>query len=377
MGISQLRRGANIGQAVGDGLGLVLTSRSAVGGLQIRFAALADTIFLEHKFPGRMVVQEDVLAELRRVGFQLNDEYVVSIRRTAFTRHRVGLALWVAVHVLRSNYTHVHLASNPSPLSWLFGRLRRWFPPFSVSVVDARVPGASAWMRALRYSSAIDCLSPSIAGKVIEKQPELAHHVKIAPASFAARPQQPEDVHPAATRDIDLLFVGRFVPGKGIELLDAMRHDLADARFYIVGSGPLRPQVFGAVIEPDGDVFGLMLRSKIFLSLQLETNYPSQAIYEAVRAGCALVVTDTGDTRRFLDEHAAVLVPPQPAAIVEAVHLLLGNSDLRDALSQAAQNRLEGHTVRRFADYFLDEVVRRGDDCEAVESVVQIDRFRQ
>ena len=356
LGIKRTRRGANLSSTASNGLGLILTSSSTVGGLQIRFAALSDVLFGERRINGRMVVREDVLGELRKLGFRLEDEYVVPIPRTALTRHRVGVALWVALHVLRSDYAHVHLASNPSPLSWLLSRLRRWFPPFSVSIVDSRVQTADVWMKALQSAHAIDCLSPSIAGKIVEKWPTLVDRVRVAPTSFPARPQLPRPSQ-AVARDIDVLFVGRFVKGKGIELLDAVGKHLVNVSVHLVGAGPLRPIIPGATFESDDDVFGLMLRSKIFLSLQLETNYPSQAIYEAVGAGCALIVTDTGDTRRFLDDHSALLVPPQPAAIVESVTRLLRDSSLRVALAETAQERLRDHTVCRFADYLIDDVV--------------------
>lgn len=331
----------------------------------MRFAALADHLFGRRRISGKVIAHEDVIHELRKLGFLLPAENVVAIPNTGFTRARIGAAAWVILHVLRSNYRHVHLASNPSPLSWTFALLRRKLPCFSVSVVDSRVSQPDRWMRALRHASSIDCLSPSIAGKIVEREPDLALRLKVAPCSFPARPAASGSAVPDAlpVRDIDLLFVSRFVAGKGIELLNAVGRDLSDLKVRIAGSGPYRPCVAEAILGPEEDIPGLMLRSKIFLSLQLETNYPSQAVYEAVRARCALIVTDTGDTRRFLDDDCAMLVSPQPEAIVTAARQLLADTKRMTRLTENAAVVLQDHTVDGFAQYFLDEVIERPDCC--------------
>lgn len=342
------------------GLAIVLTSRTAVGGLQVRFAALADHLIHREGESGCLIAHQSVVRELRRVGYILEDNHVVTIPEKALYRSRVATGMWILIHVVRRKYRHVHLASNPSPLSWLFATLRAVTPRFSVSAVNSRVGHSQRWIRALRHAESVDCLSPSIAGKLVERDPELAHRVRVAPCSFPARPTGSVGVECSGpeTRDIDLLFVSRFVRGKGIELLNALGPEFADLNVRIAGTGPYRPHLPGATVGPEKDVRNLYRRSKVFLSLQLETNYPSQVIYEAVHFGCALVVVDTGDTRRFLNEECAALVPPKPDAIASAVrHLLANPSKMHDMTEKASQSLLS-HTVDAFAQYFFNEVVK-------------------
>ena len=94
------------------------------------------------------------------------------------------------------------------------------------------------------------------------------------------------------------------------------------------------------------------------LSLQEVDNYPSQVVLEAMASECALIATDVGETRKFLDESCAILVPPEPEEIALAIRFLIENPDVRDRLAAAGMRRaMTHHTVEKYRRHFLTKIV--------------------
>jgi glycosyltransferase involved in cell wall biosynthesis len=63
----------------------------------------------------------------------------------------------------------------------------------------------------------------------------------------------------------------------------------------------------------------------IFLSLQKENNYPSQALLEAMASGCIPIVTDVGETRNLINETNGFLVHENVEEIVGVIRQILDN----------------------------------------------------
>ena len=114
--------------------------------------------------------------------------------------------------------------------------------------------------------------------------------------------------------DIDVAMIARMVAGKGhrllrnalIELARTMRSGLV---VHVCGFGPLEPEIrqeFQALkrhqvkLYFERDPFRVLLRTKIYVSLQDTENYPSQSLLEAMACSCAVVATGCG-----LDEKPA------------------------------------------------------------------------
>ncbi len=122
-------------------------------------------------------------------------------------------------------------------------------------------------------------------------------------------------------------FLGRLVEQKGLEdLFDVLPSTWAllqlevppNFSFVIAGYGSLESYVKMKVLELArshipisfigyADANELLAESTILLSLQEVTNYPSRVVAESLMAGCAVIVRDTGDSRKFGDDFPGLI----------------------------------------------------------------------
>jgi glycosyltransferase involved in cell wall biosynthesis len=137
-----------------------------------------------------------------------------------------------------------------------------------------------------------------------------------------------------------LLYVGRLARGKGIEFLVAAARAFPDLHVALVGpddghglnieSNP-RVHILGPVDDPlplygDADVFALPSSSESF----------GMVAAEAAAAGKPIVVTDRCGVAELLGD-AALVVPYDERAVVDAIGRLLTDADLRARLAANAR----------------------------------------
>lgn len=159
----------------------------------------------------------------------------------------------------------------------------------------------------------IDVLSPAIFDAVVNDR--LRGKMHLTPGGTYLVPTAPV----TADKRPDVVFLGRLVPGKGVEdLLDVLpalwerlkEREVPGCTFRIAGYGALEQLVATRVQELRGQGIpveflgyrtaeSLMAESALVLSLQEVTNFPSRVVPEAMLAGCPVVVRDTGDSRNF------------------------------------------------------------------------------
>lgn len=182
-------------------------------------------------------------------------------------------------------------------------------------------------------------------------------------------------------------FSGTFGVWHGIPTLAAALPRLAatlpDARFLLVGDGPLRHTIDTAVesagIQEQVILPGLVPHARMPEYLAacdvLLSPHGRQAdgraffgsptkLYEYMAAGKAIVASDTGQIGEVLtDSQTALLVAPDDTeALTRAVLRLAGDAPLRARLGAAARRQAETeHTWRRNAERVLD-AVQRGTD---------------
>jgi rhamnosyl/mannosyltransferase len=163
--------------------------------------------------------------------------------------------------------------------------------------------------------------------------------------------------HPSERTALQLLFVGRLVYYKGLDVLlhAVARSPHRPVRLTIVGEGPLRAGVEGQVaslgVQDRVDVLGgvddavlldLYRSHDVFVmpsSSRAETF--GMAMCEAMAAGLPAVSTSVGTGTDWvnLDGVTGLVVPPaDPVALAEALETL-GDADLRARLGRAAQER--------------------------------------
>jgi len=167
-----------------------------------------------------------------------------------------------------------------------------------------------------------------------------------------------------------VIFAGRLVDEKNpllfLEAVSTIHRMEPNTWFFLLGDGPLRPQVEQAldrlqlrgVVEVGfrPDLASLLGKARVFVSLQRQDNYPSQSLLEAMACGAATVATDVGLTWKLVDEATGIRVKPNPDDIAEAVIRLLRDPQRCDLLGQAARQRvMEEHSEDRYRAY-LDEL---------------------
>lgn len=189
--------------------------------------------------------------------------------------------------------------------------------------------------------------------------------LEVSPIYFAH--YSPTGASAGIRRDPNAIaFVGRLTPEKSpmmfLRALSMLAARGSAFQATILGEGPLLANVQAAIVD-----FGLTDRvrvahrpeigpdlaaSSIFVSLQTGDNYGSQALLEAMGAGCAVVASDVGETGRLVDEGVGLRVPLEPEPVAEAILSLLGDPDRTRRLGDVACRRARTeYTEDRYAEF--------------------------
>ena len=146
--------------------------------------------------------------------------------------------------------------------------------------------------------------------------------------TIPALPAPAEDANTTAERPLDVLFLGAFVPRKGLpQVLRSWPHvvrELPQARLRVVGKGRLQPEVeeaarsqdsVAALVDPRREVIRDLLRSSRVLVLpsQPQPGWHEQVglpIVEGLSYGCTVVTTTETGLGGWLAEHGHQVVDP-------------------------------------------------------------------
>ena len=277
---------------------------------------------------------------------------------------------------LRFDAMHFH---TPNPVGALAVLAARRAEPIVVThhsdIVRQRLLGGPATVaQSLLYRRAAALIAAT--PKHIEHSPVLRRfesrcrviHFPIDAIPYADAPSTWDEQLPAAWQSEPLvLFVGRLVYYKGVDvLLEALR--LTErARLAIVGVGPLAPQLVEQAarlgiterIKFLGAVPDSRLRSlyKCARFLVLPSVAPSEAFgmvqLESMAAGRPVISTDLKSGVPYVNQHGVtgLIVPPSDSqALAAAMKTLLENEPRALSLGQAAQRRV-------LAEFHVDKVV--------------------
>ncbi|SRR5581483_457241 len=214
---------------------------------------------------------------------------------------------------------------------------------------------------ALSRCAQIDALTVQVREDLIRRG-VVPQKITVSPGSVVDL----ERFRPAPVKELWVIFAGRLIEDKNpllfIEAASLIRRAAPDARFFLLGDGPLAPQVTAAVgrfhlqavmtLGFQADVAPVLAKGAVFVSLQRQDNYPSQSLLEAMVSGLASVATDVGLTWRLVDEETGIRVKPDAAAVAEAVVSLLRDPDRRRRMGEAARRRVsEFHSEDRYRAY--------------------------
>lgn len=185
-----------------------------------------------------------------------------------------------------------------------------------------------------------------------------------SPCYFATYPAKAE-AHGA--RDPMLVaFVGRLTPEKNpllfVDAIARVREGGVPCRALILGEGPLLPAVRTRIdqhglravtqVEFDLNPADRLMEAAVYVNLQSSDNYGSQALLEAMGAGCAIVASDVGETSRLVNDDVGVLVGLDKEQLAAAISSLLGEPTRTARMGEAASKLVRTqYTADRYADF--------------------------
>lgn len=170
---------------------------------------------------------------------------------------------------------------------------------------------------------------------------------------------------------VTITYVGRLESVKGVDDLLAVAQDFvaehANVRFLIAGhkaeGNACEKQYSSERITFLGlrdDVPSLLRETDIFV-LPSHSEGLSNALMEAMAAGCACVATAVGGNLHLIEDGVSGLLyqPGHRAALAHHLHSLVGDAALRVRLGDAARRRIMehfdwSHVARRYQELFRD-----------------------
>ncbi len=215
----------------------------------------------------------------------------------------------------------------------------------------------SASLRSYRHIDALyEGIAEGLIGMGIPRE-KVSHPAWNCVDQIRFRPEQKEDI---------VTFTGRSFAFKRPDLMlraaELLHGQARHVRFYILGQGPLMQQIdqmarrsgLGECVTvaymPDPSQ--VVNRSKVHVCIEEYDNITNQSLLEGLAAGCAIVASDVGYTRRVVTPDVGVLVPLEPEAIADAVLSLISRPDDRDAMGHAARQKvLRNHSIDQYLDY--------------------------
>jgi glycosyltransferase involved in cell wall biosynthesis len=253
----------------------------------------------------------------------------------------------------RDCVVHVHVAQALIPeIVWATSKIRRrgYVAHFHLDVDPSGAAGRYLALykrlllaRVLRAASAVIVLSAGQARFVAERYRVRRERVVIVPNGFSADFARGAERSRQEGAPLRLLFVGRLSPQKNIpRLIEALHRMEQPAELVIVGDGPELPVITRLVAKlglRNVRLTGQKERSElsawyhwadVFVLSSHKEGMPLAAL-EAMSSGLPLVATDAPGLRE-LCARAGMLVPPDPAALAQALDSL--------AIDPAARNRL-------------------------------------
>ena len=145
-----------------------------------------------------------------------------------------------------------------------------------------------------------------------------------------------------------ILFVGRLSEEKGVRLLADAASELGEHAWTVIGEGPLQPLLSRALPTatflpylPQTQLASRMREADVLVFLGRFDTF-GITVLEALASGLAVVVLEGSGIASLVQRSAAGLViPPDPAAVIEAVARLASSMTLRRDLAQ------RGHELAR------------------------------
>ncbi|PLK27160.1 hypothetical protein C0V78_09880 [Novosphingobium sp. TH158] len=271
----------------------------------------------------------------------------------------------------------VHYLLNAPPLiDRLLGHrmILSWVANFSPRPGRTRAAN-TIWLAArAAFHSAhrLDVLTPGVADD-LRRSALLAPRISVtAGGSFADF----DHFRPAPAKRDDVVFLGRTEAGKNalafVQAIPLVAARLAAAgrstRFLVYGAPAGQEAEIARLLASDAyrgiaverghtvDPAAILAPAKVFVSLQVPSNYPSKALVEAMGCGCVPVINASGESRLMADDALASFIPsaftPEQLADAVADILLLDEAAFAERSRATREQAISRFRIERQVEYF-------------------------
>lgn len=223
---------------------------------------------------------------------------------------------------------------------------------------------------ALNNFDNLDFLSPFILKGVEELGVKLNHSkCNITPCSFIDYSK----CIIGKKENLEIAFAGRLEESKNpllyIESINILSKKYPNIKFHLLGNGNLSDTILDLIksyslqekinfcfhVNPP-EVFS---NTSIFVSLQTTNNYPSQSVLEAMACGNAIIATDVGDTRLFVNDTNGILINLGLNELLNALDYLINNKEKTLQLGLSGRKyALENHNLEKHANYYWELFIK-------------------
>ena len=280
---------------------------------------------------------------------------------------------YLAIHFVSAAYIATIPLFILKKLRCLKTRIGMTFASLSIPMAFYDYKPKKSFLLSMRLVDYIDQLNPGVQlpKKLLEKS-------TFSPCSFITYDARVLDCK-VREKELAVCFVGAFEPIKSPLLLaEAMKFVLQVipfVKFYFIGSGVLEEKLISIKSQLPGDLQGnvsigyqkspveTLKKTKIFCSLQTYTNYPSQALLEAMFARNFIIATDTGDTQHLLSDTSycdLIDLRITPEALAERILFFLSLPEMQQNISMECsyQKASQFARIENYAKYFMNECMR-------------------
>jgi glycogen synthase len=189
---------------------------------------------------------------------------------------------------------------------------------------------------------------------------------------------------PSGIRQHDLIFVGRLIRGKGVQvLIDAVR-ELARRglrrELTIVGAGPEAPEFMRAAqglpitfvgVKRDRELSDIIADHKILVVPSLEPEPFGIVALEGLACGCSVVASRHGGLPEAVGPHGVLFEPGSPIALADAILAAEAAPELLDGVEQYLAQHEAGYVASRYLQIMETAIAEvgssgfpwRGDRC--------------
>ena len=259
-----------------------------------------------------------------------------------------------------------YMNAPPGKAGVIFSDMDSWFSDVHPDMKKLWYRKYYSFNYALENADFVDFLSPFIKNGVLERGLKLnTGRIRIAPCSFTDYSK----CEVGKKESFEIAFASRLEPDKNpimyLEAVKIISQKFPSLRFHLLGEGTLVYEIRD-FIESNNlksklnfmfhkNPAEIFKETSIFISIQSFNNYPSQSVLEAMACGNAVIATDVGDTRLFVNKENGILIKPDLQNLVNAMEQLVTNPGLLKKMGLIARDFvMKNHTIEKAADYYLN-----------------------